>query len=116
MSVRPDAVSRVVSSAASTNATSAKAAPAQLYSAVGYNTAAAVLYLKFYDKASAPTVGTDTPKMTLPLPPASGFSFSFPTPFEFKKGLAYALTALAADADTTALVAADVVGLNVIYT
>jgi hypothetical protein len=59
------AITRLVSAAASTNATSAKAAPAQVHSVVGYNAAAALRYLKLYDKASAPTVGTDTPFMTI---------------------------------------------------
>lgn len=116
MSVRPDKVSRIVSAANTVNATSAKAGPAHLYAITGYNAAGAVRYLKLYDKATAPTVGTDTPKMTLALPATAAFSFSFPTPVEFATGLGYGMTTGAADNDTAALTAADVVGLNVIFT
>ncbi|WP_159585932.1 hypothetical protein [Chelativorans xinjiangense] len=109
------AVTRLVSAAASTNATSAKAAPAEMYSIIGYNAAAALRYLKLYDKASAPTVGTDTPFMTIPLPASTAFALDFPVPVYFKTGLAFALTTGVADADTGALTAADVVGLNIAY-
>lgn len=107
--------SRIPSAAASTNATSAKASAGVLYSLVGYNAAAALRYLKIYNKASAPTVGTDTPVLTIPLPATAGFAIDFPLGFRCDTGIAYALTTGAADADTGALTAADVVGLNVIY-
>lgn len=116
MSVRPDRVSRIVSAAASVNATSAKAGPAQLFAITGYNAANAVRYLKLYNRATAPTVGTHTPLMTLALPATAAFSYSFPVPIEFSLGLAYGLTTGAADNDTAALTSADVVGLNIIYT
>lgn len=107
--------SRIPSAAATTNATSAKAAAGYLYGASGYNAAAAVRYLKFYNKASAPTVGTDVPVLTIALAPSAAFSFNFGSLY-FSTGIAYAMTTGAADADTGALTLADVVGLNVVYT
>jgi hypothetical protein len=107
--------SRIVSAAASTNATSAKASAGTLKSMSGYNAAAAVRYLKIYNKASAPTVGTDTPILTLALKASDKFDFTWPDGFYFSTGIAYALTVGSADGDTAALTAADVVGLNVNY-
>lgn len=112
----PYEVSRIVSAANSTNATSAKASRAKLFGVTGYNAAAAARYLKVYDKASAPTVGTDTPKMTITLPATTAFAIMMPERgVLFPTGLAYAMTVNAADNDTTALTAADVTGLNVIF-
>lgn len=107
--------SRIVSAAASTNATSAKASAGRVYAIHGYNASASVRYLKLYNKASAPTVGTDTPVKTLALPPGCGFAFDWPNGYSFATGIAYAFTTGSADNDTGALTAADVVGLNVDY-
>lgn len=106
--------SRILSAAATTNATSAKASAGYLHKVVGYNAAAAARYLKIYNKASAPTVGTDTPVMTLYLPGQSAFALDLDGVY-FSTGIAYALTTGSADNDTGALTAADVLGLNVIY-
>lgn len=111
----PTSVSRIVSAAASTNATSAKASAGRLFSLIGYNAAAANRFLKLYNKASAPTVGTDTPLLTIVLPATTAFAIDFPSPIEFDLGIAYALTTGVADADTGALTAADVLGLNVVF-
>lgn len=111
----PTSNSRIVSAAATTNATSAKAAAGVLYSVKGYNAAATVRYLKFYNKASAPTVGTDTPTHTITLPPQAGFALDWPIGRYFATGIAYAMTTGSADADTGALTAGDVLGLNVEY-
>jgi hypothetical protein len=107
--------SRIVSAAGTTNATSAKASAGRVYAIHGYNAAVTVRYLKLYNKASSPTVGTDTPVKTLALPPTAAFAFDWPHGYSFATGIAYALTTGAADADTGALTAADVVGLNVDY-
>lgn len=107
--------SRIISAAATTNATSAKASAGTLYHATAYNAAATARYLKFYNKASAPTVGTDTPTHTFYMPPTTAFRFDWPNGFTFATGIAYALTTGGADADTGALTAADVLALNVEY-
>lgn len=104
--------SRIVSAAASTNATSAKASSGTLHNVHGYNTSATAKFLKIYNKASAPTVGTDVPVITIAIPPTAAFAIDYPNGYYFGTGIAYALTGAAADGDTTALVAGDVVGLN----
>lgn len=98
-------------SAASTNATSLKASAGTLYSVTAVNLNAAVRYLKFYNKASAPTVGSDTPVATIPIPASTtgaGFTISLPFGFDFSTGIAYALTTGAADADTGAVAANEI--------
>lgn len=110
----PQYASRITSAAATTNATSAKASAGYLHHVSGYNAAAAGRYLKIYNKASAPTVGTDTPVLTIYLPATTAFAITYPAMY-FGTGIAYALTTGAADNDTGALTAADVLGLNVMY-
>lgn len=68
-----------------------------------YNAAATVLYLKFYNKASAPTVGTDTPVLTLTLPSEQGGHINFQGGVNFDTGIGVACTGGVADADTTAI-------------
>ena len=112
---KPSSVSRILSAAADTNATSAKASAGDVFSIYGHNANAAARYLKFYNKASAPTVGTDTPVLTLHLAASSPFKFEFAKGCYFSTGIAYALTTGVADADTGALTAADILALNVVY-
>jgi hypothetical protein len=113
---KANVTARLLSSAATTNATSVKASAGDLYKITGFNTAAATKrYLKLYNKASAPTVGTDTPVMTISLAAASPFDFSFAGGHYFSTGIAYAITGAAADADTTAIVAGDIECLNLTY-
>lgn len=107
--------SRILSAAASTNATSVKPSVGRVYAIQGYNASASVRYVKLYNKASAPTVGTDTPIKTLAIPPGSGFAFDWPHGYSFATGIALALTTGSADADTGALTAGDILGLNVDY-
>lgn len=109
-------VSKLPSAAASTNATSVKASAGRLYKIRGYNAAAAVRYLKIYNKASAPTVGTDVPVVTIALKATDVFDIDFINIGQFfATGIAYALTTGAADNDTGALTLADVTGLNIWY-
>lgn len=98
-------------SAASTNATSLKASAGTLYSLTAFNLNAAVRYLKLYNKASAPTVGTDTPVATFAIPASTtgaGFAISFPLGFDFSTGIAYATTTGAADSDTGGVAANEI--------
>lgn len=106
-------VSRIVS-AASTNATVAKASPGVVSGWVFGNVNASFRYLKLYDKASSPTVGTDTPKVTLPLPGASAGHLGLASPLSFANGIAYALTTGIQDSDTGA-VAANEITVSVMY-
>lgn len=111
---KPNAVARLPSAAGSTNATSAKGSAGDVFAIIGENAAITVRYLKLYNKATAPTVGTDTPVLTLALKASSPFSFSFPSLY-FSTGIAYALTTGAGDADTGAVTAGDILGLNIVY-
>lgn len=99
-------------SAATTNATSVKASAGQVYELFVTNINAAVRYLKLYNKASAPTVGTDTPVLTLAIPgntAGAGFSKHVPNGYAFSLGIAFALTTGVADADTGAVAASEIV-------
>lgn len=82
-----------------------------------HNNAAAARFVKFYDKATAPTVGTDTPVMTVQV--AAGGHVVLPLSavsegIAFAAGIGIGATNLVADADTTAPSANDVV-VNVWY-
>ncbi len=88
-------------SAASTNATSVKGSAGTLYGIVAVNTTATTYYLKFYNKASSPTVGTDTPVLTIPLLANASYQSQFPTGAAFGTGIAFALTGAAPDNDVT---------------
>lgn len=98
-----------INSAATTNATSVKASAGNVYSITASNTGAAAAFVKYYNKASAPTVGTDVPVITFTIPIGGHISESF-TDFgmRFSTGIALAITNLAADADATAVAAAQV--------
>lgn len=97
-------------SAATTNATVVKASSAQLVGIVASNVNAAVRYLKLYNKATAPTVGTDVPLLTLSLP-LGGVPVvaSFGDGIPFSAGLSFALTTGLADADTAAVAASEII-------
>lgn len=102
--------SRVVS-AATTNATSLKASAGNIYQIDLFNVATYDIFVKFYDKGSAPTVGTDTPVWTIPIKAGTGYARSFHMGRSFATGIAYAITKLQADSDTTAVAASDVTGV-----
>ena len=96
-------------SAATTNATLVKGSAGTLYGVTASNTGAAAAFVKFYNKATAPTVGTDVPVLTLAIP-AGG---TLPNPIgglghRFTTGIAMAITNLAADSDTTAVAVSQV--------
>ena len=103
-------VTAKVTAAATTNATSVKASPGQLTSWVLTNTSVALKVFRFYNKASAPVVGTDVPFFVVALPPNTVSEFASPLGRNFSLGIAYAITTLIADNDATAVAANDVVG------
>jgi hypothetical protein len=106
-------VGRVIS-AATTNATSVKGSAGQVYGWYLYNANAAVRYLKIYNKASAPTVGTDTPIMTIPIPPGSAANVEYTNGVAFGTGIAIAITTGVADSDTGAVAANEII-VNLLY-
>lgn len=101
-----------IAAAASTNATIVKAGPSKVYKAVLYNNAAYAVFLKIYSKATAPTVGTDVPVLTLGVPATATGAFIQVDldGLDLPLGFAYAITKLVADSDTTVVVANDLVG------
>jgi len=66
-------------------------------------------YLKIYDKEVEATVGVDSPKFTIEIPPSSGpVTVSDSAGFNFEKGMSIALTLGAEDNDIRAVSANDV--------
>ena len=100
-------------SAATTNATSVKGSAGTLGAIVVTNINAAVRYLKLYDKASAPMVGTDVPKWTIAIPGnAAGAGAVIPLPVNglaFTLGIAFAVTTGVLDSDTGAVAANEII-------
>lgn len=96
---------------ASTNAAVIDATPGHILGWVLTNTSAAVKYVKFYDKATAPTVGTDAPLITVVIPATSCVCFwtDGREDISYLNGLGIAMTGLGTDADATAVAANDVI-------
>lgn len=87
--------------AATTNATSIKTSGASLYTITISNVTAATIYVKLYNKASAPTVGTDVPNITIPVVAGAIVSMDFGSLGQrYLLGLGLAVTALAPATDT----------------
>jgi len=107
-------ISRTIS-AATTNATSVKASAGQVYHLLVSNTNTSARYLKLYNKASAPTVGTDTPVMTILIPGSGGVALDVAAMgAAFGTGIALAMTTGVADSDTAAVAANEIVA-HVLY-
>ena len=104
---------RLPSSAASTNANVVKASKGTITGITGFNANAAPRYLKLYDKATSPIVGTDTP-VWMGIMPAQD-SIAYILGLTFVNGIALALTTGPEDADTGAVGAGEVVALNIAY-
>ena len=96
-------------SASSTNSTNVKGAAAQMYGYAISNTNAAARYVKFYDKATAPTIGTDTPKHTIEIPANGVVIRALPEGMHFANGFGWGTTTGVADSDTGAVGSNDLV-------
>ena len=103
-----------VNSAATTNGALILTGTSSVHSLWATNEGATVAYIKLYNKAAAPTVGTDVPEMIIPVPAAvSGVpgvanpNMGF-IPFRFALGLGIAITGAAVHTDTTAVAAGQV--------
>lgn len=107
----PGSTQSRVKAAASTNATSLKASAGVVLGYALYNNTSSAKFFKFYNKASAPTVGTDTPAFTIIIPASGGANVEFSSGIPFGTGIAYAITGAVTDADTTATAADDVHGV-----
>lgn len=99
-------------SIATTNATIVKAAGGKLHTITAINTGNSIAYLKIYNKATAPTVGTDVPVLIYAIPynsAGAGISITLPFGVNFATGISYAITGAPATADTTAIAANQVI-------
>lgn len=104
-------------SLATTNANVVKASGGNLYSIVAIGLSSTVRYLKLYNKATAPIVGTDIPVMTIPIPAntqGAGISIPFSMGVNFPLGISIAITAGSADNDSVAILANEVL-VNLTY-
>lgn len=94
---------------------SIKASAGQVYDVHAWNRTTSARYLKLYDISAAPTVGTTTPVVTIPLEPSGTNGLPKPTILRFKAGMAFAsgigigCTTGFADNDTGAPGANDVI-------
>jgi len=104
----------ILNSAGTTNGALILTGTSGLQAFYATNTGASAAFVKLYNKATAPTVGTDIPAMILPVPAAVagvpgvctlpiGFSG-----FRFALGLGIAITGGVADSDTTVIAAGQV--------
>lgn len=109
-------VYRLPQSLATNNAAAIKTSACKLAKIIGYNASTSVRYLRIYNKSSAPTVGTDTPVLIIPLAPSSNFEFNLADiGLHLTTGMSIAITGNAASNDNTAIAANDILGLNIIY-
>lgn len=101
--------------AATTNATSVKTSAGTIGEIDFFNGSAGTVYLKLYNKASAPTVGTDIPVAVFPIAAGASFVQEFgPLGKRLGTGIAYATTGVATDSDTTVIAAGCKIGLTYI--
>lgn len=93
---KPNVVKRIASSAASGNPDFLKASAGELSQFWG-TCGVTAAFLQVYNKASAPTVGSDTPILTYPIPAAANFTQTIPNGgLYFSTGVAFAFTTDAA--------------------
>jgi hypothetical protein len=103
--------------AATNNATSLKAAAGQVGFITAYNLNAAARYLKFYNKASAPSPGSDTPVHVVMIPGNTGGAGAVvpvPIGMEFTTGIAFAVVAGISATDNTSVAASEII-INIGY-
>lgn len=104
----------ILNSLASTNGALILTGTSGLHAFYATNIGATIAFVKLYNKATAPTVGTDVPAMILPVPAAVGGVPGVCTlpigyqGFRFALGLGIAITGGVADSDTTAVAAGQV--------
>jgi hypothetical protein len=114
VSARSGTPFKLPSAAAGTNATVVKASASTLRKVLGSSTRASACYLKLYDKATIPVVGTDVPFLTIPIPGNSTFDLNFEQ--DFLAGMGMAITVAPADSDATAIAAGEIISLNILLT
>ena len=103
-------------SAATTNATLVKSSQGQIGSLILTNSSATWAYFKFVNKASAPTVGTDTAVLNIGVAPNSTLDCSTSyAGLRLTTGIAYYVSGGTSLTDNTALLAANTFLVNMTY-
>lgn len=97
-----------LNSAATTNAANVKATAGLVFNISVMNTSAATKYVRLYNKATAPTVGTDVPVMVIAVPATSSKEITINYGLKFATGIGYSITNAAGATDATAVAAGDV--------
>lgn len=106
-----------LSAAASTNATLVKSSPGRIYKVRAFNNGTSPVFLKLYNKASAPSVGSDTVFDKFEILAGSagaGFIDDVNLGQAYSVGIAFAITANFADSDATAI-GANLVSVTILY-
>lgn len=100
-----------INAAATTNATSVKTSAGVLYGYSLCNASASLRYVRLFNLATAPTVGTSTPTQTVILAANGGcVTLSSDVGVTYSAGIALDITGANGDSDTTAVSANDVSG------
>ena len=107
------------SSTASTNSTLIRGSAGTVFNIIVHNThsgggSGSAIALRFYDKATAPVVGTDVPMIIIHVQSNDSKEINFTSGITFTNGIAYSLTDGDALLDATA-VSADGVQLYIGY-
>ena len=103
-----------LNSAASTNGALILTGTSGVQNLYATNIGATAAFVKLYNKATAPTVGTDVPEMIIPVPaavsgvPGVANTYMGYIGMRFPLGLGIAITGAVADTDTTAVAAGQV--------
>lgn len=105
-----------VISAVGTNAALVKNSAANVNFILIVSQAATPRYLKFYNKATIPIVGVDSPTHVFPLAVGASPIQAPPKGFGFTNGFGYAITLGAADSDTTPFTVVGEVSIMLEYT
>jgi hypothetical protein len=101
--------------AATTNPTSVKASAGKVYLLDMFNSDTVGYWVKMYNKASAPTVGTDVPVASRFVPAGGGAVIATAEGIPFTTGIAFGTTLNATDADTTVVTTANKLVINIRY-
>ncbi len=110
-SVQLDALVKSVyalSSLATNNAALIASGVRRVHSLTMFNASAGIKYVRLYDKATAPTVGTDVAFRVYAIPAGLSLTVAFPGGDQFALGLGIAITGAAPYNDNTAVAANDV--------
>jgi hypothetical protein len=90
-------------SASGTNLSTVKSTGGQLLGYQLYNNSSSAKFVKLYDKGSSPTVGSDTPKITIGVPANGSAPNNMPQSIPFLSGIYLAITNTIPDNSTVAV-------------